>query len=849
MTNEVSDPQEVPPSDSVKELPQINEIKNEETNDEDSSNEGDSQAKKRKKGPAPGKKPSAEVLQRRKEGRRKAAATIANNIKKTGIGRFEEQNGFTLTSVKQIPLINQKNYYTDYLKKDEQVSFIRNWRTEKLLAQKLKNLKKDELKKDDSDTNEAKNFDNFNLNDIETEMNKKKSATTLVEEEEEEEEEEDENENEEISEEKARLGFDTIIIHPGSSNIRIGRATDAFPKTVPTVIAVPNTNKHKQTDKTVPTPVRTVNDEGQVFFNEEFDEVKENVTKDFKARMRYYKRRMLPNSRETAANYNKRQEPEMIPDHNDPMKKEWIDLKDPKYNKKKFFVGEEALSLPICEKFTDWKLRFPVINGRFNESSDDYESCQEILGDLSNIIVESLSDLDIKKPQLANLKAILIIPDLYDKMQVETWCDLLFRQVGFGRIGIIQESVLATFGAGATSACVVDVGSQTTSIACVDEGMVINDSRIVLNYGGDNVTETFIKLLLQSQFPYKDINLSSRNEDWELAQTLKHNFITFQDADIAVQLYHFYQRKPYETTKKYEFKVFDEVMLAPLGLFYPDLFQIDKTAHDSNKLFSPSVDQYSGKPNNPYSKSQENIMNKFVHSDLTDEALLNRILDERNDMKSANPYSKPKPTRTSATEDPHLNCSTPLEKAIIESITNAGVVSDFSKTKKFYDNLLIVGGGFAKVSGFDLVLSDRINIWRPKFLSSSTLDEMLDYVSTERLKVDASRSQLIADYKDRKKGPDQALDDVELTDDEMAEIDSQTQLTLDLDHIDSISDKGSALPVNVLPPPREFDPEMLTWKGGSVYGRLKVVNEMWVTQKDWDLLQSRCLYYKSLFNY
>lgn len=266
MTNEVSDSQKIPSSDPVKELPQISEIKNEETYDEDSSNEGDSQAKKRKKGPAPGKKPSAEVLQRRKEGRRKAAATIANNIKKTGIGRFEEQNGFTLTSVKQIPLINQKNYYTDYLKKDEQVSFIRNWRTEKLLAQKLKNLKKDELKKDDSDANEAKNFDNFNLNDIETEMNKKKSASTMVEEEEEEEEEEDENENEEISEEKARLGFDTIIIHPGSSNIRIGRATDAFPKTVPTVIAVPNTNKHNQTGKVVPTPVRTVSEDGQVFF-------------------------------------------------------------------------------------------------------------------------------------------------------------------------------------------------------------------------------------------------------------------------------------------------------------------------------------------------------------------------------------------------------------------------------------------------------------------------------------------------------------------------------------------------------------------------------------------------------
>lgn len=53
-------------------------------------------------------KVSAEVLQRRREGRIKAAATIANNLKKTGIGRFEEDNGFALTSVRQIPLVNQK---------------------------------------------------------------------------------------------------------------------------------------------------------------------------------------------------------------------------------------------------------------------------------------------------------------------------------------------------------------------------------------------------------------------------------------------------------------------------------------------------------------------------------------------------------------------------------------------------------------------------------------------------------------------------------------------------------------------------------------------------------------------
>lgn len=809
---------------------QNNDIKSEGPEEEFNQETENQQAKKRKKPSANNKKTSAEVLQRRKEGRMKAAATIANNLKKTGIGRFEEANGFKLTSVRQVPHINQKNYYTDYLKKDEQISFVRNRRAERLLALK----KKTEMKKDGSDTGETKEGEKAATE--EAEANNKK--TVGAEEDEEEEDEEEENENEEISEEKSKQGFDTIVIHPGSSNIRIGRATDAYPRTVPTVVAFPN---KEQITETEPKPRRQLVD-GEVVFDEEFEEAKDTVTKDFKARMKYYKRRMLPNSRDTAANFNRRQEPEPIPDHNDPFRKDWIDPKDPNYSDKKCFVGEDALNLPICEGMNSFKLRYPIVNGTFNESGD-YGSPQEILGDLTAIIFDTLSKLDVRRLQLSTMKAILVIPDLYDKMYVETWCDLILKQIGFSRVGVIQESVLATFGAGATTACVIDVGAQQTSIACVDEGMVINDSRIVLNYGGDHVTEAFIKLLLQSHFPYREIDLSKRNTDWELAQTLKHNYVTFLDADIAIQLYNFYKRKPFQQTEKYEFKVYDEVMLAPLGLFYPELFQIkESNSTKCKKLFSPSLDQYSNMPNNPISKAQDNVLDRYVHSDLTDYDLLVNMLDERSQIRSSSTKSSKKNAEVSSS-------TVPLEKAIIESITNAGIASDFSKTSKLYDNLLVVGGGIAKIPSFDLILSDRINIWRPKFLSTSTLDDILEYVSGKKLKVDSARQQMIDEAKQKKVEKDQPIEEVVLSDEEMEKIEEENQLHLDLDYIDSISDKGSVLPVTVLPSPREFDPEILAWKGGSVYARLKVISEMWISQDEWDLLESRCLYYKSLFNY
>lgn len=811
---------------------------------------GSSNAKRQKPAPSSasaGKTPSAEVLQRRKEGRLKAAATIAQNLKKTGIGRFEQENGFALTSVKTIPLINQKNYFTEYLKKDEQVSFIRNWRTERALQLKLKKLKELGATIDEKKFEDITNFDNFDLNDIEAEMAKEKekaaaaaTSTGGAVEADDDEEEDEENETEEVRQEKAKIGGDVVILQPGSGFIRIGKATDAVPLTIPSVIAVKKANRHS--GELQPRPIRHENEDGELYFDDDFDEQRAIVTKDFRARMRYYKRRVLPNSRETAANYNKKQEPERIADHNDPYKKEWINIKQ--HPDCQFFVGEDALNFPVND---DWILRYPIINGNFNEYSQDYDSPQEILGDLTIIILDALERLQIKN--VAHLKVMLVIPNLYDKAYVETWCHMLFKFVGFGRVGIIQEAVAATFGAGASCACVVDVGAQTTSISCVDEGMIIPDSRILLNYGGDQITETFIKLLLENSFPYKDIDLVS-SYDWELAQTLKHNFITFQDADIAVQLYNFYKRKPFETTEKYEFKVFDEVMLAPMGLFFPPLFQTDKptsipslytstkprTSLIKGRLIKPAADQYSNKPNNPQSKSQENLRSLVNYCDLPEEELLMRLVDD-----VFQPEGPP--------QDNIDNI--PLEKAIVESITNAGLApnSDVGKIKKLYDNILVVGGGLAKISGYDLMLTDRINIWRPKFLSSSALDSIIEYVSGEVKTMNDLRQQLIEEAKGKYQEEGQPLDEVELPQSVLDSIDKKTQVKLDLEYVDSISDQGVLLPVNVLPPPREFDPEMLTWKGGSVYGRLKVVNEMWISQKDWDLLGSRCLYYKSIFNY
>lgn len=44
---------------------------------------------------------------------------------------------------------------------------------------------------------------------------------------------------------------------------------------------------------------------------------------------------------------------------------------------------------------------------------------------------------------------------------------------------VVKESLAATYGAGLSNACVVDIGAVKTSVACVDEGLIIPDTRYV----------------------------------------------------------------------------------------------------------------------------------------------------------------------------------------------------------------------------------------------------------------------------------------------------------------------------------------------------------------------------------
>lgn len=485
----------------------------------------------------------------------------------------------------------------------------------------------------------------------------------------------------EEEEEKHANDSKVLVIHPGSVHLRIGLASDAFPHTIPNVIA------HRRDS------IQTRYENDTKMEDACFEEAVQVMDTALKARLRLSKRRAQPNARELVIAYNREALPESVADPTD--QDEWVDIS----NKPSIFVGQEALQIPP-HALKDYTLFWPIRQRVFN--THDYVSSRQCVDHVVAILEAALTKLGMRRADWTSLAVVLVIPDAYDKSYVEGMLDILIRELQFSKVCVLQESVCAAFGAGLSAACIIDVGAQITSIACVEEGICLPESRLQLDYGGDDVTRFLTRLLLRNHFPYS-INLSQIH-DWRLADTLKIRHCTTNESNATIQLLHFFHGEPGKM-KRFQFKVYDEFVLAAMSYFYPQVFE------------------------NAPLKVQDGINTHNIDED---------VKRERQ----------------------------PLDEAIVESITRAceHALSD-ERQKTMYSSLLLVGGGHA-FPGFVHILEDRLREKQPatRFLS----------------------------------------------------------------------------------PPREMDPQMLTWKGASVFSQLKISQDFWIKQKEWDLLGLRCLQYRSL---
>ncbi|KIM58979.1 hypothetical protein SCLCIDRAFT_16606 [Scleroderma citrinum Foug A] len=398
------------------------------------------------------------------------------------------------------------------------------------------------------------------------------------------------------AEDTRRRGSNVIVIHPGSRWLRIGKASEVTPLSIPNVIArkhqppvpepafiegVIRPRKSRNTSTSTPQPsngdeyaVTTVSDDP-------FEVKLAFITVSLRERMKFYKLRVTQNATSIASTFNEQFRPEIIPEANDPFRVDWVLEPD-----KEYLVGEQALRISDPEQL-NYTVRWPIHGSNFN--TRDYPSVQMIFDDVETIIKTALHDkYKMTRYDYKNYSVVLVIPDFYDRAYVREFVNILLLGMGFKQICVQQVSLAATYGAGISCACVVDIGAACTSVACVDEGLVIADSRISLNVGGNDITEFLYVLLERINFPYRSINLA-RWHDWLVMDDLKARLCTLAEGDVALNLYDFVVRRYGKPTEKYGLRAYDEIILAPMSIFEPRVIEFDRKRIGLRPISSPDV--------------------------------------------------------------------------------------------------------------------------------------------------------------------------------------------------------------------------------------------------------------------
>ena len=737
-------------------------------------------------------------------------------LREEGLERTD--NNMEMTSWPVVQAINQKNYYTDYLKRDEQMLAFRSQKEEdrnrmiKQARDRDRALAQGQVLEPDGDV--------------------------------------DMDDGEEEGEDEASSGAKIIVIHFGSQNLRVGLANDALPKTVPMVIARQAQRSECEENDGEPAPKRAKLDNGlpppepEKRFGEDFAKKFTGMSQDLKVRMRMNKRKVLPQSRDMVTSYNRRNTYDTITEHNDTMRVEWTETS----HSPEYITGKAALRIPDLST-PRYKLYWPIRNGWLNEQ--DYTSKRFLFDDIRIILQDTIRqqlELDLRtRDDWAQYGVVMVIPDYYERTYVTGLLDMAITEFGFGRVCFIQESLASSFGAGFTTCCIVDIGAQKTSISCVEDGMILDSSRINLKYGGSDITDMFVKMIIYNHFPYSDLNLN-RRYDFQLAEELKAKFCTMTEADISVQLYDFHLRGPDQDTRKYTFKIYDEVILAPMGLFRPQVLDDNGKLNGRHKLIDRSYDIYDGKPNDPTSTAQAEILISIAPEEVVNST-------NKSGLKVNGHTNGLLPNGTASKDEPYSDSRRPSFSNIKDQDATPQPSAASSPTRHPHPNNTGENGtpapddttmenGEAATNGFQSTRLANLPSGLPEAEEEEPLplERRADILPTYPLPgailtsiTHAARgsSQKTSDY----------LSSIMLT--------GGTSVIPGLaSHLeDSLKGMlpGYSKDILIGRPPRELDPQVVAWKGGAVFGRMSRTNDSWVTPFLYERLGERVLAHKLMW--
>lgn len=657
-----------------------------------------------------------------------------------------------------------------------------------------------------------------------------------------------------------------LVIHLGSDAVRVGRATDLYPTVVPNVLA---------RRASVETPASDSKDQSM-----SSDALLEPLRAELRMIMRQYKLRPVSNGWQSANSYNASVQPERVEEHNDVYDVGFRADADVPADQS-CVVGEEALRLASLSHggSTVWHLHRPWERGMLNVQgyADTYgDACVEVLlNDLQHIFTHALSaapsdasgasltsgGLGIPAREFSRYSVLLLVPDSFSRSDVRALGHLLLRHMGFAALHVQTEGLCATFGAGLSAACVVDLGATSIGIACVEEGLVLPETRVTLAYGGRDMTQFFLEVLRGSSFPYHECDLSKRVADAQLLDQLKQRFVTLQPSQVGLNLFDFLVRLPDEPTKKYALRLYDEPILAGLMLFHPSVVpnkRFPRRARTAASLDTVTSDE--PEPNAALTATSASLggdeaAELSAHATLDvaptlamfgclgarlPEAVVAHV-DPTRAAPESTAAASPVPDLAdgSARPSPAPEGATKAAKAALAVPQTSAMATQAAKCA--------AAATAAAAQGLDVVGEaactplDRA-VFHSLLASTGSREGALGTGAEERLRRLANNIVCIGGAA-RIAGLAEALE-------------ARISMLLAEHYTPADSAKAPAVPVPssfvapqavVIPPPRNLDPASLAWKGLAVLAHLDTMQELWVQAADWDTFGYRALKEKSLF--
>ncbi len=193
-------------------------------------------------------------------------------------------------------------------------------------------------------------------------------------------------------------------------------------------------------------------------------------------------------------------------------------------------VGKDAHAVLCSEEAGDYDVVAPIWDGKlvFGSGAADTlvrAALDALLGHVAGqILVQAPNGVpngDDKEKKKTTYIA-LVIPDTSDRRDVAEIVDAIFRvpKLAAEAVFIHQSSVSCALGAGLATCTVVDIGHSATTVACVEDGSILVDSRVRLDYGAWQMHKVFRRLLRR---PHLSPSVTARALDMVCSLHIKEN--------------------------------------------------------------------------------------------------------------------------------------------------------------------------------------------------------------------------------------------------------------------------------------------------------------------------------------